>query len=225
MKTRTLAAILMLSLCVLLTGCTVQNIFPDSGTESRAAPDPSVLEAYRAVLRNETVFFSTDNGKHLLLQDFLGNREIYDVVFKITRFTVLDMDSDRAPEVVLELTVNDNPSFFEVMHYYNGTVYGYLFSYRGMQELKEDGVFLFSGGAADTGVGKLKFEAQDLKTVILGYSESRQNETDLEIVYYIEDDRVNEKAFNDFLDEQLGKKNAKWYEFSNENIELLLSEG
>jgi len=223
MKRVLLAILLVFLVSVSMTGCAIDAtvLLNRNKEDTRAEPDPNVMRSYREVLLNETEFFSTDSSKSLLLQDFLENREIYDKVFRVTRFAVLDMNGDKVPEVVLELSSGDSPYFFEVLHYYYGTVYGYLFSYRDMQQLKEDGVFFYSGGAGNTGIGKLKFEGINLKTEILGYSELGEGETEQDAVYIIEGERVNRKAFDAYLHEQTEKKDAYWYQFSEENIEAL----
>lgn len=182
-----------------------------------------VLEAYKAVLQNKTEFFSTDNKKKLYLNDFLTNKEIYGTIFKVTHFTILDIDGDKAPEVVLELSVGDEPEFYEVLHYMNDTVYGYLIVYRGLEGLKTDGTFRFSSGAADNGWGKLRFESNAFKTDILGYSKSSQGDSNLTISYFINNKPVTKESFDSFTNEQSGKKDAVWYEFSQKNIEIELS--
>jgi|AGTN01.2.fsa_nt_gi Antirepressor regulating drug resistance, predicted signal transduction N-terminal membrane component len=190
---------------------------------SPSAADHSVLEAYHAVLQNQAEFFSTDNQKNLYLNDFLTNKEIYETIFSVTHFTVLDLDGDQAPEVVLELSVGGNPQFYEVLHDMNDTIYGYLIVYRGLTELKADGTFLFSSGAADNGAGKLKFESDAYMTDPLAYSQSSQGDTTLTITYFINNEQVTKEAFDSFVNEQSGKKDAVWYEFSQQNIETELS--
>jgi hypothetical protein len=192
-------------------------------TKAQILSNNSELEAYKAVLQNKVEFFSTDNKKNLYLNDFLTNEEIYETVFKVTHFTVLDMNGDKVPEVVLELSVGDEPEFYEVLHYTNGVVYGYLIVYRGLEELKADGTFRFSSGAADNGWGKLIFESNDFKTHMLGYSKSSQGNANLTISYFINDKPVAEESFHSSMNEQFGKKDAVWYEFSQANIETKLS--
>lgn len=97
------------------------------------------MEAYKAVLQNKAEFFSTDNKKNVYLNDFLTNEEIYGTVFKLTHFTVLDMDGDGTPEVILELTVGNYVEFYEVLHYMNNKVNGYIQVLRGFGNLKTDG--------------------------------------------------------------------------------------
>jgi hypothetical protein len=193
----------------------------NENTKTQLTANNPIFEAYKKVLQNKTDFFSTDNKKKLNLNNFLTNKELYGTTFKVTRFKVLDMDGDKVPEVILELSVGDEPQFYEVLHYMNDEVYGYLIVYRGLEELKEDGTFRFSSGAADNGWGKLKFELNTLKTDILGCSKSRQGNT-LTISYFINDKPVTKEVFESFNNEQARKKDAVWYEFSQKNIEAEL---
>lgn len=175
----------------------------------------SILEAYKAVLQNKAEFFSTDSKKKLYLNDFLNNNGVYEVTLKVTHFTELDMDGDKVPEVVLELSTGDYPEFYEILHYMDGTVYGYLIVYRGLEQLKTDGTFLYSGGAADNGCGKLIFNLNTYKIDTLGYSKSSQGDGKLIISYFIKDKPVTKESFDSFMNEQGGKKDVVWDELSN----------
>ena len=183
----------------------------------------SDVEQYRDVLQNQAEFFSTDHQKKMYWNDFLSNNELYGTIFKATRFTVLDMDGDKLPEVVLELAVKDEPEFYVIFHDTSESVYGYLMVYRGLEELKEDGTFLFSNGAADTGIGKLSFGKDALQTNIIGESKSTQSDTTINISYLIEHKEVTKDSFDSFMTEQSRKKDVIWYEFSQTNMETELS--
>lgn len=185
--------------------------------------DKSVLEAYSAVVREQAEFYSTDNKQNLKLNDFLTNKELYGTAFTVTRFTVLDMDGDKMPEVILELSVGSEPQFYEVLHFMDGTVHGYLVPFRGLEDLKEDGTFGFSNGAADNGWGKLGFGATAYTTDMLGYSQSSFSDTNLTIAYFMNNQPVTKETFDSFASEQSEKKDAVWYEFSQQNIEAELS--
>ena len=127
-------------------------------------------------------FFSTDNKKNVYLNDFLSNEEIYGTKFQITHFAVIDMDGDKIPEVVLELSdAPNNPICFEILHYRKSEVYGYDIVYRGLEGLKMDGTFIYSGGGADNGCGKLIFQLNAYKTDTLGYSKSSQGNDKLKL--------------------------------------------
>jgi hypothetical protein len=194
----------------------------NENTETQDASGDPVLEAYKAVLRNEAGFFSADNKKDVYLNDFLTNNEIYGTAFEVTRYTVLDMDGDNVPEVVLELSVGGEPQFFEALHYMNGAVNGYLIPYRGLEALKADGTFSFSNGAADNGWGRLKFGTDAFETDMLGRSESSQGDT-LNISYFINNKPVTKESFDSSMNEQSAKSDAVWNEFSQAGIETELS--
>jgi hypothetical protein len=205
------------------SGTSVPTSNPTSSPDVSANEKYLAMEAYKAVLQNKAEFFSTDNRKNIPLKDLLNR--VPESPLKITHFTALDMDGDKIPEVVLELSIgNNNPIFFEVLHYMNGTVYGYNRVYRGLLQLKIDGTFNYSSGAADNGIGKLSFDSNAGETdIILGYSKSNNNNGSIPISYFINDKPVTQESFNSFLKEQAEKKDAIWYEFSQKNIETELS--
>lgn len=196
---------------------------PVSSRESPKAQsfiDHTALEAYQAVLKNQAELFSTDSKKKLYLHDFLTNQEIYGTALTVTHFAVLDMDGDKVPEVVLELSVNKEPQFYEILHEMDDTVCGYLIVYRGLELLKADGTFQYSSGAADTGIGKLKFGSTVFRTEPSGYSESGPDGT---ISFFRNKKPVTKEVFDSLLKEQSEKKDAVWYEFTPEKIEATLS--
>lgn len=186
--------------------------------------DNPALDAYKAVLLDNAEFFSIDNDKNLSLNDFLTNKEIYGTILKVTHFTVMDMDGDGVPEVVLELAVDNNPEFYEILHYMDDTVYGYNIVYRGLEGLKADGTFQYSNGAADNGYGKLKFQSNGYETGILGNMQASQNNDNMTISYFINNESVTEESYNSFIKEQDEKKDVDWHEFSQKNVETELSE-
>lgn len=244
MKIKIISVLVVFALSISITGCS-SNLNNSSSASSNRISDTSVptsppstsentktqmlsnnsvLEAYKAVLQNKSEYFSTDAKKKLYLNDFLTNKEIYATDFTVTHFTVLDMDGDKVPEVVLELSVSNEPQFYEVLHYMSDTVYGYLIVYRGLEGIKEDGTFSYSSGAADNGFGKLKFESDAFKIDTLGYSESSQGDDgNLIISYFINNKSVTKESFDSSMNEQSGKNDVVWYEFSQNNIETEFS--
>lgn len=183
------------------------------------------LDAYKKVLQNKAEFFSSENKKNTYLNDFLnGGVPGYDVKVKVTHFAVLDMDGDKAPEVVLELSVSgEYPDFYEVLHYTNSVVYGYNFVLRALGGLKTDGTFTYSNSAADNGFGKLEFDSDAYKIDILGYQKPSNDNDMTNISYFIDNKQVTKDSYNSFIYKQNGKKDVDWYEFSQNNIEKELS--
>lgn len=182
------------------------------------------INAYKAVLQNNAEFYSIDNKQNMHLKDFLTNKKLYDTTFKATRFAVLDMDGDKIPEVVLELTAGDHPEFYEIFHYMNGKVYGYFKVYRGLEMLKVDGTFWSSGGAYDNECSKLKFNSNAFETDVLGYMKSSQSNKGLTISYFVNNKPVSKEAFDSFTKKQNEKKDVDWYELSESNIKTKIAD-
>jgi hypothetical protein len=205
------------------TSSPAENKSENSSTQLSLNDADSALKAYKAVLENKSEFYSTDTKKNIFLDDFLTNKEIFEAVFKAAQFTTLDMDGDKIPEVVLELSIGDDPISFEILHYMNNTVYGYNIVYRGLEQLKADGTFWSSGGTLDNSCEKLRFESNTYKTDSLGYSKSSYNNDAMTISYFINNKPVTEESFRSFADEQNAKPGPAWYEFSQKNIDTELS--
>jgi hypothetical protein len=180
------------------------------------------IEAYKIVLQKEGDFFSTDDNKEILLNDYL-KKYLPDQQLELTHFTVIDMDHDNISEVILELSVDGYPDSYEILHYKNEQVYGYHFVYRGLLQLKTDGTFWASSGAADNECDKLEFQNSAYETITLAYSESNQDSKGMTISYYINNQPVTKETFDSFIQEQDAKDDVVWYEFSQSNIEKELT--
>lgn len=196
-----------------------QNSSGDNSILSKTNEE-AAIEAYKLVLQNKAEYYSTDNKKDLYLKDFLANQELYKVNFEIANYAVLDMDGDNIPEVVLELTANGFPEFYEILHYTDGKIYGYIQVSRGLKQLKTDGTFLYSSGAFDNGYGKMIFNLDSFNTEILGYVKPNQDSTAI-LSYLINNNPVSEAEYNSFKDTQTGKTDVDWYKFSQENISTI----
>ena len=187
----------------------------------------SAIDAYKKVFQNEATFYSTtftpnstteDKTRTFYLNEFLKEGPFGpEYPFKLIRFTILDMDGDNIPEVVLALAKGNAKyaEFYEVLHYYNGEVYGYLFSNRMLAHLKTDGTYVGSGGAATHYYRKSRFTSNGCESDTFGYCDWGK--------YFINNNPVTQESFQYFVDEQEGKADAVWYEFTQENIETQLS--
>ena len=182
------------------------------------------IEAYKSVLQNKSTFYDTFNKKDIYLKDFLGYEGAgFDAELGCSYFSILDMDGDEISEVVLDLSFygREGSDFSEVLHYMNGSITGYLLSQKDLEELKNDGTFIYSWGAGDWGCAKLKFKSDDYESVRLGYIESSDNG----VTYFINNKPGTEDLFETIINEQNDKKDTVWYKFSEENINIKLSEG
>jgi len=210
-----ISALLLLLLSITITACSNSSGSKIESSKTQALSGNNMklaMEAYMTVLQNKAEFYSPDNKKKVYLNDFLTNEELFGTQFKVTRFTVLDMDGDKIPEVVLELKKDD---FYEVLHYMNDEVYGYIRSYRQLENIKFDGTFGWSNSAFNDGIGKLKFKPDACETDNLGYCDADK--------YFIENKPVTEETYISFSKKEHGKTDTVWYEFTQNNIETELS--
>jgi hypothetical protein len=241
MKSKIISVLLVFMLVFSITACSRNESNTNTDKESNEISDTNVsnattsdnkpegnenslvLDSYKAVLENKENFLSTDNNKSVSLNSFLANNGIYGATFKLTHFTVLDMNGDKIPEVVLELTVGDNVEFYEVLHNMNGKVNGYLRVLRGLESLKEDGTYGYSNSSSNWGFAKLKFEANGTVTDDkLGYCEPSQNNDSTAESYFVQNKSTTKDLFDSYADEQNRKKDVVWYDFSQDNIAKLL---
>lgn len=254
MKSQIKCVLLMFLLSISITACSTNksslNLNNDSSSSSNKISDTSVptitsssritpseskpennkslaMEAYKKVLQNKIEFYSIETKKKVYLNDFLTNNEIYGTTSKINHFAVLDMDGDKIPEVVLGLTIDENPNFVEVLHYKNGEVYGCFFGNDQLSDLKTDGTFRWlSGGLTYNGYGKLRFQTNSCETDKLAYHESSatdESSTTFAIAYYINNKLVTKDSYKAFVKEEDAKRDVTWYEFTQENISTVTS--
>jgi uncharacterized protein YecT (DUF1311 family) len=231
MKSKIIGVLLVFILSISITACSNNkgSSNPDSKSESTKTQLPAednkklAMETYKEVLLNKAEFFSADNKKNVYINDFLNNKEIYGTVFKLSRFTVLDIDGDEIPEVVLELKVDNHVEFYEVLHYMNDKVNGNIQVQRGFKNLKADGTMRYSNSAFDNGYMKLSFETNSSQAHILGYHNTENKDNIVTQTYFIDNKPVKEEDYNAFTKAQDEKKDAAWYEFSEGNIERLIT--
>ena len=202
-------------------------------------PTPSArmsVESFKAlsaiidVIQNNKEFICTENTQSIHLNDFhsdnyliindnglneytSGNLHV-NYVFK--RFCVIDIDGDGNTEILLE----SKSSNILLFRYENGLVYGFVFPYRGMLNLKTDGTVEGSGGAAVQWIGKKSFMKNKCIDKELSLFDGLNN------IYRIDGKNVKQEDVENFLNIQDKKVNAEWKLYSLNNIknyELMVS--
>ncbi|CRZ34082.1 hypothetical protein DFR55_11226 [Herbinix hemicellulosilytica] len=207
-----------------LTGCSHKEQTSQTVSKVSVTPAPSKitpLSAYKSVLQDESPFFCVDSGKDLYISQI--NEAVSSdssVQAKVSKFTVVDLENDNIPEVILQLTVNENEYFgFEVLSYKDGVVYGYTLWYRTFMDLKEDGTFSFSGGASDYGFGSITFTDKGYTIDKITYCEATYNsDNNLDISYFVNHKKATEEEFLSAIAEQNDKTHPTWNDFTTENI-------
>jgi hypothetical protein len=134
---------------------------------------------------------------------------------KVTKFAIVDLENDDMPEVILWLTVNNNDDFgFAVLRYQDGVVYGYTLPYRAFMDLKDDGTFSFSSGAADYGFGTAGFTKEGYTVKKISYSESAYDANNNQVIsYFVNNESAAKEDFLSAIDKQNEKVGAAWYDF------------
>ena len=233
MKKRHLSLLLILSLIMLsFGGCSRkeqsnQSLSDSSKSQSSSdipvsdTSEKSPIDEYKSFLQNKATFFSVDANENIYINEIKKAVSSDDSVKAyVSKFAILDMEGDNIPEIILQLTVNDNEYYgYEVLSYKDGVVYGYTMWYRTFMELKEDGTFSFSGGASDYGFGTVQFTDKGYIIDKITYCESVYNPDNTQgISYIVNRESATEEEFNAAIDKQNEKNNATWYDFTDENI-------
>lgn len=203
-------------------GSVQADIEPEPGSlQTDSVPEEesvvSAASAFRAVLLNEMTFSCSGKLPHCYVDaDMPWEGILRDQPFgppeqkTICRFAVVDLDGDTVPEVVLEIEYYG----FLILRYREGHIYGSGAYYRAMENLRENGAFISSGGAFDNTVEKLFFVGDTYITdskihVLSGYDGTR---------YYIDDILISESGHDrvDALaDEPL---EVEWHDYTEEAV-------
>ena len=176
-------------------------------------------------MQGNTPFFSTDTIQNLSINEL--NRVVSDdssITTKAIKFAVADLDNDGTPEVILWLQVNENDTFgFEILRQKGNQFYGYTLAYRAFMDLKQDGTFSFSSGAADSGFGSIAFSDQAYTISEVAYSQSAYDASnELTILYFVRGQSASESEYLSAIQQQSEKQNVSWYDFTSENIQSIL---
>ncbi len=152
--------------------------FGDSNDSMLSGTSGNVSATYKQVLDSSLSFKSTDEGgveTYLNQFTYNGATEL-DSPYDVTRFAYLDLDLDNENEIVLELDCGYDGAY-EVLKEIDGTVYGYYFNYRSINQLYTDGTMMGSSGASDSTIYRLLFTASGATESIQSDSQRTRTET------------------------------------------------
>ena len=192
----------------------------DSGETSSEATLSGIspLSAYQSVLQNKGEFFSTDANKNLNISQ-LNQAISPEVTVDVANFAVIDIGHGGTPAVILSLNVNGNGYGVEVLSYQDGIVYGYTFSGRQFGNLRTDGTFVSSGGAADVGICTITFDKNTYSIDKFTYCESNtDSENNTSEVYFVNHQSATEDEYNAAFSQWQKIPYVTWYDFTAANI-------
>lgn len=207
-------------------GDDINNIAAESKVSADTGTDQpnsmSIEERYRAILLNNGEFVCTDlQNKGLSIEKIKEAVTDDDsVTVGVSKFAYVDLNNDGVNELVLWIQINGISDYgFEILRYQEDAVYGYTLPYTAFMDLKTDGTFIFSGGAADTGIGKMRFAESGYTVDKLYYSESGYDpDNELEVQYFADGEKCPEEEFNDIMRQQEEKQNIRWYDLTPEGV-------
>jgi hypothetical protein len=123
---------LSLLLLLLAASCGGRQSKTSESPDSKKPAD--ILTIFIKVLTSEITHTDAESKRTILFKDYCNDNGLEE---KYLRFAIVDLDGDGIPEIVLE-----HPhGIIRILRYENGTVYGFTFSNRAMNNIKKDGTF------------------------------------------------------------------------------------
>ena len=173
--------------------------------------------AFQSVLRQSSLVYDATDG----------NRErkiVYSMsgyTFTPAYFSVVDLERDNVPEVVLWMTLpGNNYVGFDILRWEEGTVVSYSVVYRGLQGLKQDGTYSYSSGHTDHGFGLCSGFGEDgIQTTPITWCQPIAQAPGVE--RFVDSRRASYEQFNAARARQDEKTDVAWFEFKEENIRIL----
>ena len=153
---------ILLSVNITLTGCGNSNEkMNEEATQTNIINEVNVEEIYFQVL-DEQRSYITRNGSEEYISDYAkeiisdGNINVSYAILN------MDVDSQNDKEMVVLLESNGDGKYLILNYEDDGLVYGFKKEYREMLNLKTDGTYKISGGAADTKIIKSTFNKNQI---------------------------------------------------------------
>ncbi len=193
----------------------VKEEFATTETTPEPTHNLTAAELFASVLRDEKSIYFSELGAHG--QTDLNTPKTgtiselqygYENHYDIANFTVVDLDGNTIPEVILEV---EEYFGYIILNYQDGRIIGNAKPYRGFGDLKKEGLFYSSSGAGHNQVNRLYFTGETWESNILAEHDEMQ--------YFVKDSIADETAWKKAYEEFDKKESAEWYEFTPENIE------
>lgn len=195
--------------------CNLSNNIEDSIDNQLGLSEinSSLYKSYKEVLLSKKTFsfsFVVAEGE----QEYYINDISYEEYrFIPEHFSFVDMNKDEVPEIVIEGTLG-MAGFVLVLRQYDGRMIGHEFSHRQMSDIKNDGTYLASGGAAYNGYYYLSFNEDSYiqnNVVRMDTEEADGNYTQ---IYFRDEVRIEEEEFKTLWQLQQNKDKPEWIDFN-----------
>ncbi len=181
------------------------------------AGDDIILDKYKKILLSQVSFafqFVVADGE----KSYFLNSIAYDGYWmKPIRFSLIDMNHDLIPELIVEGSLGA-ADFVLVIREVEEKMIAHEFSHRQMYDLKKDGSFGASGGAAHIGYFKLEFDNSKYNIHRIAETDTGEDtDGNLIPIFYIGETLVDENEFWEFWESLRNKEEAEWIYFELNN--------
>ncbi len=180
----------------------------------------SLLKLYKQVLLSEIPFSFSFVDADSIDEYFVDDISSDDYKLIPHHFSFLDMNNDKVPEIIIEgvrvlsegLIVN--AGFVLVLREFNGMIIGHKFSHRQMSDIKIDGTYHSSSGAAYNGYYQLSFYDDSYTQLdLIRMDTDEDSEGTYQPIFFIDQEQVEEEVFWEHWEVQENKDEAFWIEF------------
>ena len=191
----------------------------DKGSTIKTSSTKDQIEsvtAIREVLLGNNPFLLDGAETYINRMTTLDGEEFYDPL-EIVNVASVDFDQDGDMEAVVELT-NQMDGWRVVLHYSGGSVFGYGFGFRSMQDIYEDGTVIGSNSAEEENIFTLSFKNGEVQTK---KTKSKSEVNSIQWYGYSEETIAavwSETAVGDVMKSEIGEKLLK-YEQAREMLE------
>lgn len=190
------------------------------------APISALGELFLSALNDKAEIIDPGLGMTATLSELVA-ATVPTVEMNITEIAAVDLDDDGIEEILLNLqTAPDAPYGTMILHYSaaDGKVYGHSLWARAFMDVKEDGTFSYSGGAATNGVARLSFTPEGCEKQVLLHQDfdlDLNGATD-DYYYYRNGEAVTEQEFYSAFESWQSRPNLIWTEYTPENAEAII---
>ena len=192
----------------------VLTVWPDA--------DTAAIEAYRAILQENSPFVNTTNGEYFDITRLKEMTAPYvDYPVEADSFSLVDLDHDGTPELILLVPIGATVSI-EILRYEDGIVYDFGFSARACNELRKNGTFWTSSGVNENGICSIIFDKEHYTIDKFTYCTIPDLAVG-EVKYYVDHKEVSESEWDLAADEWKELPYADWYECVDEDIDAVFT--
>lgn len=201
------------------TDINTEGISEESASPNEDRNVGSIAQEFASVLKNKVTFDCTYNipytNKDIIWEyrGYLKDINFFDSLLNIQSFSIVDLDNDAVPEVILEI---EEYTGFIVLRYEKENIYGNIVGYRSMYCLKENGFFMSSSSSDEDGWNKLYFIGN---TFIEDKTLFRSSTS-----YYSEDKYIDEKQWWEIYHTFDSLEDVEWYDYSDKSIQRRILE-